>query len=331
MNIADCCCKNIGKELRYIMILRNWKEKTSKKKSISSQVVSPASPTVLQENKKEPMTIDISGQKCLESLKKSNPPSLLQKMSEVLLTSKTAWFSRQCALIWKVKASKSKRLLFQLQASARPTKETESGLWATPNTMDHLPPRSKEGTMKLMQGHRKGRTRPSNLREQVDPETMRLWRTPDAHCDRGASSEKRMKMKLEKKMPISLNDQVRHEKLLWPTPTTQEIEHPNMKLTKTGRRLTKDRKNSHSLNLADTVKLWPTPRANKVIPRITDKNREKLANRNKSNLEEEVAGYCGQATGSLNPMWVEWLMGYPGGYTDLKHWETLSSHKSQKK
>ena len=257
------------------MILRNWKEKTSKKKSISSRVVSPASPTVLQENKKEPMTIDISGQKCLESLRKSNPPSLLQKMSEVLLTSKTAWSSRQCALIWKVKASKSKRLLFQLQASARPTKEIESGLWATPNTMDHLPPRSKEGTMKLMQGHRKGRTRPSNLREQVDPETMRLWRTPDAHCDRGASSAKRMQMKVDKKMPISLNDQVAHPNIMWPTP--REFMYKDSKV-----------------------------------------------DRGKSNLGEKVGG-------SLNPTWVEWLMGYPGEYTDLKHWETLSSHKSRKK
>jgi hypothetical protein len=34
---------------------------------------------------------------------------------------------------------------------------------------------------------------------------------------------------------------------LWPTPTTQEIEHPEAKLTETGRRLSKDGKNSHSL------------------------------------------------------------------------------------
>jgi hypothetical protein len=34
-----------------------------------------------------------------------------------------------------------------------------------------------------------------------------------------------------------------------------------MKLTKIGRRLTKDEKDSHSLNLADTVKMYPTPRA----------------------------------------------------------------------
>tara|TARA_R100000234_G_scaffold116259_1_gene93106 strand:- start:361 stop:1377 length:1017 start_codon:yes stop_codon:yes gene_type:complete len=46
----------------------------------------------------------------------------------------------------------------------------------------------------------------------------------------------------------------------WPTPTTQEIEHPNAILTKSGRRKSKDGKSSHSLNLADTVKMmWPTP------------------------------------------------------------------------
>jgi len=41
---------------------------------------------------------------------------------------------------------------------------------------------------------------------------------------------------------------------------------------------------------------WPTPRANKVHPIITEENREKLANRNKSNLEEVVAVLSGWAT-----------------------------------
>jgi DNA-cytosine methyltransferase len=151
-------------------------------------------------------------------------------------------------------------------------------IWPTP-TQDS----ATERTKKYSQGGK-----PLTL--AVQEEEIKMWRTPDAHCNRGPSSKERMKMKLEKGMPISLNDQVAH---------------PNM--------------------------MWPTPRANKVIPMITDKNREKLANRNKSNLEEEVAGHCGQATGSLNPTWVEWLMGYPAGYTDLKDWEILSSRKSPKK
>ena len=49
-----------------------------------------------------------------------------------------------------------------------------------------------------------------------------------------------------------------------PTPTTQEFEHKDMELTHTNRRKTKDGKNSHSLNLADTVRMWPTPAAHEA-------------------------------------------------------------------
>ena len=67
---------------------------------------------------------------------------------------------------------------------------------------------------------------------------------------------------------------------------------------------------------------WPTPRANKVHPEITEENRDHLANRKKSNLEEDIAGHCGKATGKLNPDWVEHLMGLPVGWTDLGSWAT---------
>ena len=138
--------------------------------------------SVSQVNKKEEMTTDISGQKCLDSLKKSNPNSLLERMCKDLLTSKTAWSSDRCKMTWLVKVSKSNVSLYQLRASVLGTNDSESGLWATPNTMDYLPPRSAAGTKKLMEGHRKGRTKPSNLREQVDPETMKMYPTPSASC-----------------------------------------------------------------------------------------------------------------------------------------------------
>jgi hypothetical protein len=34
--------------------------------------------------------------------------------------------------------------------------------------------------------------------------------------------------------------------------------------------------------------------------------------------------------GSLNPAWLEWLMGYPEGWTDLKDSVTQSSRRSRK-
>ena len=233
------------------------------------------------DDKKELGTIATSGLRCLESSKNLNPVGLLQKMSEALLISNTAWSSNVCTLIWKVKATKRKRLLYQLQASVPRIAGTESGLWATPNTMDHLPQRSPEALRRQATTTRKGRTRPGNLREQVDPTTVRLWRTPDAVSGgsnlpgiKKALNQGHLKRPSGQPIQIRLHDQVR-EKRLWPTP--REFMYKDSKI-----------------------------------------------DRGKSNLGEVVGG-------TLNPAWVEWLMGYKEGYTDLKDWAMLSSRKSQKK
>jgi hypothetical protein len=118
-------------------------------------------------------------------------------------------------------------------------------MWATPNTMDHLPRRSEESLKKLAEGHRKGRSRPSNLREQVDEKTMAMWPTPTASSQRGAP-----------------------------------------------------------------------------------KNRYLGSETYRSNLSE--AARTSETDGQLNPTWVEWLMGFPTEHTELKHWATRSSRKSQK-
>lgn len=63
-------------------------------------------------------------------------------------------------------------------AAGNPKQRLEVGVvnWATPNTLDHLPQRSAEAMDRLMGdgGQREGRSRPSNLREQI------LWPTPRA-------------------------------------------------------------------------------------------------------------------------------------------------------
>jgi hypothetical protein len=60
-------------------------------------------------------------------------------------------------------------------AKLRDAVETHEN-WATPNTMDHLKTRSDEGVKKIATGARKGRRRPSNLREQVDERTCQIYR-----------------------------------------------------------------------------------------------------------------------------------------------------------
>jgi hypothetical protein len=104
------------------------------------------------------------------------------------------------SMIWKVKATTQGRLYCQLKRVVHRTEEIGSGssqeTWATPTTMDHLPPRSEEANKKLQEGHRKGRSRPSNLREQVDEKTMMMWPTPTANEDAAGRPEGKMQKML---------------------------------------------------------------------------------------------------------------------------------------
>ena len=73
------------------------------------------------------------------------------------------------------------------------------------------------------------------------------------------------------------------------------------------------------LSLSNQVKhqhLWPTPTI------CGNYNRKGASKTSGDGLATAVGG-------TLNPTWVEWLMGFPPGWTDLNHSETLLSHKSQ--
>jgi DNA (cytosine-5)-methyltransferase 1 len=64
--------------------------------------------------------------------------------------------------------------------------------------------------------------------------------------------------------------------------------------------------------------LWPTLMARDWKETINQKDRG-VGSRDDSKLPIRVfRGEQKGATGSLNPAWVEWLMGYPEGWTDLE-------------
>jgi hypothetical protein len=100
------------------------------------------------------------------------------------------------------------------------------------------------------------------------------------------------------------------ELLLWPTPTTQEVEHPNAIWTQEGKSYRREPKNGgrgHSMGLADAVQKWPTPQA---------RDYKGPSGRSIKGLERDLPMAVGSG-GKLNPTWVEWLMGFPAGWTDL--------------
>ena len=69
--------------------------------------------------------------------------------------------------------------------------------------------------------------------------------------------------------------------------------------------------------LATQVKKWPTPVC-QDSRHATTRHLDPNNNYWKSNLGEVVMSLEPPTDGRLNPMWVEWLMGWPLGWTDLK-------------
>jgi len=94
----------------------------------------------------------------------------------------------------------------------------------------------------------------------------------------------------------------------WATPRTTDGTGGPRKLDEKGRRISQTNPNLvFGANLADQVKMWPTPTAQDA----KNNGAESQHRRNTKPLNAEIGG-------ALNPQWVEWLMGYPEGWTDLE-------------
>ena len=186
--------------------------------------------------------------------------------------------------------------------------------WATPNTMDHLPQKSKEALIRQATTVRKGRTAPSNLREQVNPEAMEIykqasqWATPQARDYKGSN---RRTPEQSQVFGASLPMQMETETKGWATPTARDFEgaYRGAALVRKDGKLRTD-------TISTQVTLdWTTPISRDCyeismghpIPNRKDgKTRMDTMPRQVHHQE--------QYKGRLNPRWVETLMGLPVGW-----------------
>lgn len=90
-------------------------------------------------------------------------------------------------------------------------------------------------------------------------------------------------------------------------------------------------KTNKAVSLDRWVKMWPTPAARDHKGQNSLRSIERSLSAGKNGqlgqLPNAVLYRTGEA-GQLNPTWVEWLMGFPIGHTDLSPLETPSSRKS---
>jgi hypothetical protein len=101
---------------------------------------------------------------------------------------------------------------------------------------------------------------------------------------------------------------------LWPTPTAQHGLSGTISEDKAARYHRKYRSGSFVEAIAGRI--WPTPSA-------TDYKGSSTIGQRRRQLSEAAA-----IGGQLNPTWVEWLMGFPIGWTDSAGSGTLLSRNS---
>jgi len=141
-----------------------------------------------------------------------------------------------------------------------------------------------------------------------------LWPTPVAHDD-GKTPTAHMAMKARMKggprntitnLTVMAKAIERGEyRHLWPTPKSSPSGPDYARM---------NRQNSGGDDLTTAVaRMWPTPMAR---DHKSGKVSSKTLNSNSRPLNEVAAQ--DQVSGQLNPAWVEWLMGFPIGWTDLE-------------
>ena len=271
-------------------------EKTSKT-LISSQEDSPAK-TSQSQDKEQDLKKErdpVFGLKCTGSLGRYDPDSHSLKMSQCSLFGE----EQELLQILPKSAMMHRGQLSGLTMWERGTEGNGSGLWPTPQAMDAR--QDIRMRSELSEKAKKGGC--SNLREEVH---RRTFPTPDTQNHRdGTKLRKDNNLKEGGMHGVSLH----HYITMFPTPTSRDWKD-------TGENVNWEKVAKKS-RLAGAV-MFPTPRAN-LLPGLITKT---SATRNKGNLEEVVAEKENLTSGQLNPTWVEWLMGYPLGWTDLKDSET---------
>lgn len=190
-------------------------------------------------------TTVISGRKCAELLRKSDPVGLLAKM----LLESSDWRSTRCYLTWKASATPSGRLLFRLVPSTPRTEGIDAQSWPTPTAEDRF-------VVNLKSSEQNGTKHSLNLANAVE---------------------------------------------LFPTARSRDWKGPG-----------------YPDDLPSYVSMYPTPTTGAGLCGGSGNYQQLMKLKEQGQITEEERRNMSQGNGGqLNPTFVEWLMGFPLGWTDL--------------
>jgi len=195
-----------------------------------------------------------------------------------MLLASSEWHSTRCYLTWKHRTTPQKRILFQLAVKTLGIAEIEYGLWLTPTASDGI--MSKKKTDKLY---------------ITETGTVRL----------------------RNKAGGSSNAGLANQVIFFPTPQAQEPGRKNIEIVdKNGEQPINLNQRFYDKKTGRLVQKGLTQIVEKFLPTPTTQDAKN--NDSQSQMERNSLPLNAVAGGKLNPQWVEWLMGYPVGWTDLK-------------
>ncbi len=252
--------------------------------------------------------------KSLGSLAKFDPDSCSWRTFQLLIEGVEILSSE----LWPTSGMTLDGTCYPLPMWARTTSENDGGYWRTPDTGAG----GTSGLLKQGKTHREsGAAITIRLVDQVNNPSM--WPTPRANKTSSEDPETWAKRQKDGKVstpPLGMAVK------MWPTPTTRDDRGPA----------------SNQLDLGRAVKMWPTPTANanadcpserlrrspalesavKMYPTPQARDWKDGTNPKPHGRHSESLPVVVNMTdgGSLNPTWVEWLMGYPCGWTDCAVW-----------
>jgi len=272
----------------------------------------PASLFPWLESKKEKKTTVTYGRKCSE---------LSENLRRVGLSVRTYLEScvlpgEQFARTWSVRDTLSPYLILKLRLSERHTDENGCSLWV--------------GTPQAANANHNVRSEKFQSKTLNPVEFVQMWPTPTS-----GRADQEMSPSQENRHTLNLAQIVQIRAGLWPTPTTRDYKDGSAESCKNvpvngllgravhmwptptsmdacglDKKLRADATSTRSILLSQKVAMFPTPRAQSATGVSNAPNRQGAPDL------QSVAG------GQLNPTWVEWLMGFPIGWTDLNALET---------
>jgi hypothetical protein len=295
---------------------------------MSLRAASRANPTASPDSEKLGPMSEIFGPSSTDSFASFDPPTRWLKMCQGYVQVSLDGSLVEYSGTWPRAGTMRNGSAYQLPMWERLTSEKGSGLWPTPRAYS------------FDQSHRPGLTLLDIRVRGLYPDKKHYWPTPLAYDAQGGSSNKSQsagaatrlslaRMATSGKWPTPMSaDAIRGSKTYgrgnltllgaaqqWPTPSASPW--------RSG--LASDEtynKNSRPLNEEVLRRSWPTPTAG-VGSKAGGRHRGRADTI--ASAVAEAENLIVSQTGQLNPTWVEWLMGFPIGWTDLSASETLLS------